>query len=189
MSQIDRKTEKKLILAAQKGSSDAFEQLYNEFRIELFKSAMLIMRSSADAEDAVAETFIKAFKNIDRFDTRYPLRPWLHQILSNECSNIYKKSRGDVVQLDDFSTDWKENVVDKSNVEMDESMILDEEAQKVRDMIERLSYEHRQVVVLHYFQNHDIQAIAVMLGVPVGTVKSRLFHARKQLLKICGQEN
>ncbi len=184
---MDRKEEKKLIVSAQKGSSDAFEQLYNEYKLELFKSAVLMMKSSADAEDAVAETFIKAFRNLGRFDTRYPLRPWLHQILSNECANIYKKNRSDVVQLDDFSTDWKENVADKNTPDAQTRVIEDEDSVAIRAMIEKLSEEHRQVVILHYFQNFDITNISQMLGVPVGTVKSRLFHARKQLARFSGE--
>ncbi len=182
---MDRVTEKKLIIAAQRGSPEAFEQLYNEYRMELYKSALLIMRKNDDAEDAVSETFIKAFKSIDRFDTRYPMRPWLHQILSNECSNIFKRTKSDVLQLDDFSTDWKESVVDRE-VGTDESIIEDDESAKIRDMIDKLSFEHRQVVTLHYFQCFDINAISSILSVPVGTVKSRLFHARKQLAKIAG---
>jgi len=180
---MDRKTEKKLIIAAQRGDSEAFEQLYKEFRIELYRSALLVMRNPDQAEDAVSEAFIKAFKNIDRFDTRYPMRPWLHQILTNECNNLFKKGRSDVMRLDDFSTDWKESVSDREAPSTEEKVIGDQEDEQVRILLDSLSYEHRQVVVMHYFQNLDLATIATMLDVPLGTVKSRLFHARKQLAR------
>ncbi|MEZ4811967.1 MAG: sigma factor [Caldisericia bacterium] len=88
---MDRATEKKVIIRAKKGDAEAFEQLYSAFRLELYRSALLIMRHPADAEDAVAEAFIKTFRSIDRFDTKYPMRPWIHRILRNECNNIFKK--------------------------------------------------------------------------------------------------
>lgn len=184
---MDRNEEKKLIISAQKGSPEAFEKLYNEFRMELYKSALMHMRSPTDAEDAVSEAFIKAFKSIGRFDTRYPMRPWLHQILVNECNNIYKRRKSGDVKMDDFSTDWRENVVDH-DADTQESVIESIEDEEIKQLISGLNDEHRKVLILHYFNNLDLVSISETLGVPVGTVKSRLFHARKQLSKLVGQE-
>jgi RNA polymerase sigma-70 factor (ECF subfamily) len=184
---MDRNEEKKLIISAQKGSVEAFEQLYSEFKMELYRSALLHIRSPQDAEDAVSETFIKAFRSIGRFDTKYPMRPWLHQILVNECNNIYKKRKTGDVTMDDFSTDWRENVVDRET-DTEEKVIESIEDEEVKAMIAQLGEEHKKVLVLHYFNNLDLVTIADSLGVPVGTVKSRLFHARKQLSKLVEQE-
>lgn len=184
---MDRKEEKKLIISAQRGSVEAFEQLYSEFKMELYRSALLHMRSPQDAEDAVSETFIKAFKSIGRFDTKYPMRPWLHQILINECNNIYKRRKSGDIKMDDFSTDWRENVIDR-DTDTESKVIESIEDEEVKAMIDQLGEEHKKVLVLHYFNNLDIVTISETLGVPVGTVKSRLFHARKQLSKLVGQE-
>lgn len=184
---MDRKEEKKLIISAQRGSVEAFEELYNEFRLELYRSALLHMRSQQDAEDAVSETFIKAFRSIGRFDTKYPMRPWLHQILVNECNNIYKKRKSGDMLMDDFSSDWRENVVDR-DTDTESKVIEAVEDEEVKALIDQLNEEHRKVLLLHYYNNLDLITIAETLGVPVGTVKSRLFHARKQLSKLVGQD-
>lgn len=184
---MDRNEEKKLIISAQRGSVEAFEELYNEFRLELYRSALLHMRSQQDAEDAVSEAFIKAFRSIARFDTKYPMRPWLHQILANECNNIYKKRKSGDMLVDDFASDWRENVVDKET-DTENTVIETIEDEEVKAMIGQLNPEHRKVLLLHYYDNMDLVTIAQTLNVPVGTIKSRLFHARKQLSKLVGQD-
>ncbi len=183
LGQMDRKTEKKTILAAQKGDAEAFEKLYNAFKLELYRSALLIMKHPADAEDAVAETFIKTFRAIDRFDTKYPMRPWLHRILRNECNNIFKKKRTKTVLYDDFGTDWKESVADRDSKCTSTLIIEDEEDSRLMELIDSMNDSHREVLILHYYDGLDLIKIAEIIGVPIGTVKSRLFHARKQLLK------
>ncbi len=178
---MDRATEKKVIIRAKKGDAEAFEQLYSAFRLELYRSALLIMRHPADAEDAVAEAFIKTFRSIDRFDTKYPMRPWIHRILRNECNNIFKKRRAGTVKLDDFATDWKDIMSDKDAKESSQIVIESDEDKRMVELIDTLSDTHREVLILHYFDNLDLTQISEVLGIPVGTVKSRLFHARKQL--------
>jgi RNA polymerase sigma-70 factor, ECF subfamily len=180
---MDRATEKRVIIRAKRGDAEAFEELYNAFRLELYRSALLIMRHPADAEDAVSEAFIKTFRSIDRFDTKYPMRPWIHRILRNECNNIFKKRRAGTVRMDSFSSDWKDAVVDKRAKDSAQIIIESEEDMRVVKLLEKLSYPHREVIVYHYFNSLDLIQIADILDIPVGTVKSRLYHARKQLAK------
>lgn len=180
---MDRATEKKVIIRAKKGDAEAFTELYSAFKLELYRSALLIMRHPADAEDAVSEAFIKTFRAIDRFDTKYPMRPWIHRILRNECNNIFKKRRSKVVKLDDFASDWKDVVHDKEAKESSQIVIESEEDSRLVELIDTLADTHREVLVLHYFNNLDLTQIADVIKIPVGTVKSRLFHARKHLAK------
>ncbi len=180
---MDRATEKKVIIRAKKGDAEAFTELYSAFKLELYRSALLIMRHPADAEDAVSEAFIKTFRAIDRFDTKYPMRPWIHRILRNECNNIFKKRRSKVVKLDDFASDWKDVVHDKEAKESSQIVIESEEDGRLVELIDTLADTHREVLVLHYFNNLDLSQIADVIKIPVGTVKSRLFHARKHLAK------
>jgi len=181
---MDRATEKKVIIRAKKGDAEAFTELYSAFKLELYRSALLIMRHPADAEDAVSEAFIKTFRAIDRFDTKYPMRPWIHRILRNECNNIFKKRRSKVVKLDDFASDWKDVVHDKEAKESSQIVIESEEDSRLVELIDTLADTHREVLVLHYFNNLDLTQIADVIKIPVGTVKSRLFHARKHLAKV-----
>jgi len=180
---MDRATEKQVIIRAKRGDAEAFEELYSAFKLELYRSALLIMRHPADAEDAVSEAFIKTFRSIDRFDTKYPMRPWIHRILKNECNNIFKKRRSSVVRMDSFSSDWKDLVTDKKAKESSQVVIETEEDRRVVKLLDKLSDPHREVIVYHYFDELDLAQIADVLKVPIGTVKSRLFHARKHLAK------
>lgn len=180
---MDRTTERQVILRAKRGDAEAFEELYNAFKLELYRSALLIMRHPADAEDAVSEAFIKTFRSIDRFDTKYPMRPWIHRILRNECNNIFKKRRSGVVRMDNFSSDWKDTVVDKKAKDSTQIIIESEEDMRVVKLLDSLSDPHREVIVFHYFNDLDLTQISKILDIPIGTVKSRLYHARKHLAK------
>ncbi|MCK5743656.1 MAG: sigma-70 family RNA polymerase sigma factor, partial [Caldisericia bacterium] len=83
----------------------------------------------------------------------------------------------------DFASDWKDVVHDKEAKESSQIVIESEEDSRLVELIDTLADTHREVLVLHYFNNLDLTQIADVIKIPVGTVKSRLFHARKHLAK------
>ncbi|MEZ4811968.1 MAG: RNA polymerase sigma factor [Caldisericia bacterium] len=85
------------------------------------------------------------------------------------------------MKLDDFATDWKDIMSDK-DADSSQIVIETDEDKRMVELIDILSDTHREVLILHYFDNLDSLQIAEVLDIPgIGTVKSRLFHARKQL--------
>ena len=95
MNALNRSQEAKLIQKCKKGDAEAMTTLYEAFSEELLRSAILLCKNYDDAQDIVSQAFILFFKSIDRFNTDYPLRPWLHRILKNEAMTLFqKRSRG-----------------------------------------------------------------------------------------------
>jgi RNA polymerase sigma-70 factor (ECF subfamily) len=128
------------------------------------------------AADAAQEAFLTAQKALKKFRGESSLTTWLFGIAHNECRRIARKERLAPLQLDID--------VDRPAHTESEQAIVNRQA--LREAMRKLSDEHREVVVLHELDGLTYEEAAVILGVPVGTVKSRLHHAflnlRKSLL-------
>lgn len=125
------------------------------------------------AKDAAQDTFITAQRVLKKFDGRSTLATWLLGIANNHCRNLARKRRIEMT----FADPWlNEKTDDKS-----ESTLVDREALRVALL--KLSAEHREIVLMHEVEGLTYEEAASVLGVPVGTVKSRLHHAFLNLRK------
>ena len=160
-----------LVEAAQRGDHGAFEALTSVRVDRLFTIARLILRDTYLAEDAVQETLMRTWQQLphirdaDRFDA------WMHRLLVNSCADQGRKRRR------------ISNQVDLAGVEPRSGDISGDAAD--RDQLERgfrhLKPDHRAAVVLHYYVGYNAEEIAVMLGIPIGTAKSRIHYATEAL--------
>ncbi len=148
----------------------------------LFSFAYYLSGSRADAEDLVQDTMIKAYRSFDRFTLGTNLKAWLYTILSNTFKNNLRRRSRDWIELD-------ENVlrgqVDRplASVEDDPEVVALRSTlgETVRAGIEKLSPDFRAVVLLADLEGYAYREIADILGVPIGTVMSRLHRGRKAL--------
>lgn len=131
-------------------------------------------RLGADlASDAAQETFVTAQKRLKDFEGRSELRTWLFGIALNHCRNLARKRKPEV------PVDWLlETTSEPAHEGLDRS-VADRES--LRCALASLSVEHREVVLLHEIDGLTYQEAAELLGIPVGTVKSRLHHAFSNL--------
>jgi len=115
---------------------------------------------------------LTAHRQMKSFDGRSAFVTWLLGIAHNHCRNFARKRKPE----SRFSDDWTQiEVMDTRSRADSESNLIDREA--LRCALRTLSPEHREVVLLHEVEGHTYEEAAVIIGVPVGTVKSRLFHA------------
>lgn len=164
-----------------------FERDALPFLDQLYSAAMRMTRNPSDAEDLVQETFAKAFASFHQFRPGTNLKAWLYRILTNTFINSYrKKQREPLTVPDDDTSDWY--LYDKlgaSNVEASaESEVLekipDEDVQRA---LEDLPEGFRMAVLLADIEGFSYKEIAEIMGVPIGTVMSRLHRGRKALQK------
>ncbi len=120
------------------------------------------------AQDAAQETFITAQKSMKRFDGRSTLGTWLFGIAHNHCRNLSRKAKHET----SFGEFWDGEEMSESG---SEQTLVDREA--LRQALKKLSPEHREVVLLHEVDGLTYEEAASVIGVPVGTIKSRLHHA------------
>ncbi len=159
-------SEHALIRRAQRGSSEAFEELFRRSWRPAYRAAYLVVGDAAAAEDIAQEAILAAIRNLDRFDRNRPFAPWLHRITVNRAIDWARANRlRPAVGLDGEATE-------RPGAEAD-SQISDE----VLAAVHGLSEEHRAVVALRYLLGYTPGEIAELLELPRGTVNSRLRRA------------
>jgi RNA polymerase sigma-70 factor (ECF subfamily) len=154
----------------------------------LYRTALRMTRSPADAEDLVQETYLRAFRSLHQFSEGTNLRAWLFRILTNTYINDYRKRqrRPTNTSLDDIEEFYLYDHLVDSGVqpgeERPEDIVLERlTTDNVSTAIDALPEEFRQVVVLADVEGFAYREIADIVGIPVGTVMSRLFRARRRL--------
>jgi RNA polymerase sigma-70 factor (ECF subfamily) len=167
-----RRDERRLIRDAQRGSDEAIERLFRGHWPRAHQAAYLVVRDAAAAEDIAQESFLAALRALDRFDRRRPFGPWLHRIVVNRAIDWSRARtlRGEVSQAAEPTDSSQFEGPDRGRYSADLEAALWE-----------LSVEHRAVVVLRYLLDYTPGEIAQMLGVPRGTVNSRLRRALDRL--------
>lgn len=177
-AQVDRE----LVLRLQEGDLDSLGDLYDRHRHLVYRTALAICGDPEMASDLLQEVFLRLNRFADHIDPDRPLEPWLYRMTAN-LSYTWLKKRNRWLRLVRDITD--RFVVDKrpsphALAERDETW------QWIRQAIMSLPIQQRLVVVLYYINDLSIQEISEVLEIPAGTIKSRLFYARKQLKKQLG---
>jgi RNA polymerase sigma-70 factor (ECF subfamily) len=169
--------ERDLIQRWKRGDKRAFETLVRRHMTDAFYVAYGYAGNAEDARDLSQEAFIKAYQARARFDEARPFYPWLYRILKNHCLNFVTRGHHHV-SLDD-ENEHREIASPASSAL--ENIEENERRRLVRAAIDRLSEDHREIIVLKNFREHSYKEIADLLGVPMGTVMSRLYYARQAL--------
>jgi len=162
---VDRR---ELIDRAKRGDHDAFAELVDGALRRLDAAARLILRDPDLAQDAVQESLIRAWRDLpglrdpDRFDA------WLHRLTVNACLDLVRRRRRRAIEVQISPLDSMD-VPDHANA-FAEHELLD-------GALRRLDPGHRAVVALHYLLGMPLPEVAVALGIPYGTAKSRLHYA------------
>lgn len=171
--------EPELIDRALAGDRAAFAELVYENQDRLFASMMQVTGSPEEAEEVTQEAFIRAFIKLDTFQRNSQFFTWLYRIAFNSALTRRRKKRARV-SLDQIREDSGLEVVSGSD-QVDEPMLRDERIELVRTAIETLTEEHRKILVLREMDEFAYEEIAEILNISIGTVRSRLSRARKQL--------
>ena len=177
--------EPELIARAQRGDATAYEELVHAYQGIAFRTAYLLSGSAADAEEAVQDGFVKAYRALGRFRRGSPLRPWLLRIVSNEARNRRRSAgRRDALALRVAAENRPGDAVPSPEA----ALLGREEHERLLAAVERLSEQHRDAVACRYFLDLSEEETAAALGVRRGTVKSRLARALVRLREELGEE-
>jgi len=165
--------------------SQEFAEVVDAYYERIFRGALSVTRDRRLAEEIVQETFVSAFKKFDSFSGRSSVFTWLYRImLNNYCRHCRRKklmSRLGFVQGDANSSQTR-SVMSRNSSPAAE-VANSEERELLRKAVDELPAKLRVVVALHYFDGLPLNEIAGILGCRLGTVKSRLFDARKRLCR------
>ena len=156
------------------GDRDAFEEVVDRYGLQLLRTARLILRDDALAEDAIQETFLKAWQRIGSLRDEDP-GPWLTRIAMNESISTYRRRHRFQALTERFGR------LGTSKPEVSSEARLD-----LAHALDQLTAEQRAALALHYYQDLSVEDTARMLKVPVDTAKSRLKTALRRLRELTG---
>jgi len=158
------------------GDKDAFGPIVKKYAGRASGTACLLLGCPDEAGDASQEAFVRAWRNIHRFDTRSPFYPWYSAILRNVCkSRLRRRARRRTVALTEGHRD--------SSSDTDPVFLAErnERRDALWHSVMRLSAPFREIILMKHFQDMSYKEIAAALGIPIGTVMSRLHSARRAL--------
>ncbi len=167
-----------LIRCSLDGHSEAFGQLVCKYQDRLYNGLVQILRSESDAEDAVQDAFVLAFTKLESFKGNSQFFTWLYRIGYNVAISRIRR-RKQTLSLSD-SGERKFDFPDDGPAPSDR-MEQGEDTRQLSAALDRLSEDHRSILVLREMEEMDYDAISEVLDLPVGTVRSRLHRARSAL--------
>jgi RNA polymerase sigma-70 factor (ECF subfamily) len=176
----------RLVEALRDGVDRAYEELLTRFQQPVYTLAVRLLNDPSEAADVVQEVFLKVFRNIGSFRGQSSLKTWIYRITVNEAHNARRwffRHRRREVELDqdpDESRNWKEIIPDRSRSPFD--MASDgEQHLMIEAALKRINPIFREAVVLRDITDLSYEEIAEILGVSLGTVKSRILRGREAL--------
>lgn len=169
----------KLIDKALKGDREAFGALVYRYQDRLYASMIQVTGSNEEAEDVVQDAFVRAFVKLHTFQQNSQFFTWLYRIAFNSALSRKRRKRP-VVSIEQARETGGMEPVDSVDAP-DEEMLRSERISSVRVALQKLSEDHRVILVLREMQNCAYEDIAQILDISIGTVRSRISRARTAL--------
>jgi RNA polymerase sigma-70 factor (ECF subfamily) len=170
-----------LAIRAKRGDKEAFEEIVRTFERPIFYYIRRLVESDEDAWDVLQQTWVKAFRGLGSLRETWCFRVWLYAIAHRTIMSHYRATYRSRAVLD-------EALGSEAIVEAD-STPNPEDAERVHLALAELNPDFRAVLTLRFLENLSVGETAEITGVPSGTVKSRLFHAKKALKRILSRED
>ncbi len=177
-AKLERQTDDELIELIRSGETRFFAALVERYQNPVYGMALRFVRGTADAEDVAQEAFLRAYRGLGAFKGDARFSTWLYRITWNLCTDWLRRNRkpGRASRaLDDTAE------VADGRVDLEAGLLAAEERRKVRQALDELAERYRTVLVLMYYQKMPCDQIASILELPVKTVETRLYRARKYL--------
>lgn len=181
---MTREQEAAIVRKVLGGDANAFETLVLEYEKNVYNIALRMTGNSEDAADMTQEAFIKAYNSLQSFRGDSKFSVWLYRIVSNVCLDFLRsKNRRPTVSLSVEDDDGEDTQLDVADESQSPELLLDRKLtrESVRRGLDSLPPDYRQILLLREIQGLRYDEIAQALGLEVGTVKSRIFRARKRL--------
>lgn len=164
-------TDEAVVRRARSGDVDAYDSIIAARVDHLYRVARLILRDYDRAEDAVQEALVRSWRDLPRLRNASRFDAWLDRILMHSVVDEARRTRRVLTALPNLRAEGTDADGEASLADRDE----------LSRAFERLSTEHRTVVVLHYYLGLTAEEAAAVIGIPVGTAKSRLHYAAESL--------
>ncbi len=188
MVSYDGTTDKQLVSLCRRGDERAARELVGRFQRPVFSIIYRMVRDREKAEDLAQETFVRTFNNLDRYDRSYKFSSWLFKIAYNLTVDHLRKRELKTISIhgspDAVTQDQQEatSVTLESTEEAPDARVESLElAGQLEEAIGRLRHEYRTAIILRHVEGRTYEEIAEIMDIPLGTVKTYIFRARRRL--------
>jgi RNA polymerase sigma-70 factor (ECF subfamily) len=174
-----------IVLQAQQGNDQAFTQLVEHYQTPVYNLCYRMLGEDEAAEDAAQESFLRAYRNLARYDRQRPFATWLLSITAHYCIDCLRRRKYIVVSMDAESDDDDRpmELPDIQAINPEQETIRHEEQAALQRVLQQMDATDRAAVVLRYWYDFSEIEIAQSLSLTVSAVKSRLHRARKEIAR------
>lgn len=177
---VDTELHSAIIARCKAGERKAFHELYSLYAKAMFNISLRIVNNTAEAEEVLQDSFLKAFEKIGTYDPAYAFGAWLKRIVINGSLDVLKKRKLVVVPLDTLQ------YVAEQEEEQEDDILL--EVETIKTCVQELPDGYRTILSLFLFEDYSHKEIAALLGISEGTSKSQYSRARKKLMELVKQK-
>lgn len=179
-------TDEQLAKRVQEGDQNAFGALVERYQEKLMRYARKFLSDQDDAKDVIQDTFIKAYENIQSFDTGRTFSPWIYRIAHNEFVNALKKKQA---RRTTFTIDFDTLFPHLTAPDTADSAAMERDVKEtIEKHLNEIDPKYREPLVLYYIEGMEYKEISEIMQIPISTVGVRLARARALLRKTAGDE-
>lgn len=186
MSEQDQTILEWIIAVRDTGDQDAFAEIVYTFQDAVYNLCYRMLGERTEAEDASQDAFIKAYNNLDRYDTSRSFKTWLLSITSNHCIDRLRKRRMKYLSLDEPLPGNMQLALSSNQPNPEQIASLNERSEQIQVLLDQLQPNDRAGIILKYWYDYSYAEIAAALDTTESAVKSRLFRARRSLAELIG---
>lgn len=185
--------DKILVARCREGDRSAFRAIVSKYERRVYGIVIGMIRDREESWDLTQDIFVKVYRHLDSFEGNSSLYTWIYRIAVNLCIDHLRRKRIVKVEYDDTRAQGEPSdvvfpLMSQTDSEAPPKRLLREELMaKVNTALEQLSPKHKQMIILREVEGLSYQEISDVLGISIGTVMSRLFHARKNMQKVLTQ--
>jgi len=177
MDDYKNKTDEEIVDLVRKGNKELYTHIIVRFQARLTRYAGYLLGDPDKTDDVVQESFIKAFINLNGFDTRKKFSSWIYRIVHNEAMNLIDKNKKFIRIESDMDFDSKEDIED--------AYMKEELIKYARQCLDQMELMYREPLSLYYLEERSYDEISDILRLPPGTVATRIKRAKILMKKIC----
>lgn len=176
----------KWVEKVQLGDQDAYENIVNTYKNQIYTLCYRQLGNKSDAEDAAQEAFIKVYIHIHSFNLNLKFSSWIYRIATNVCIDRLRKKKPDIYL--DKEIEGSEGVdyysqIPSSEKTPEDRVLIHETQDQVQNEIGKLPEKYRTAIILKYINNLSLQEICEVMDLPLATVKTRIHRGREELKK------
>lgn len=180
MENIETKTDEEIVELIRNENKELYGQIIKRYQDKLIRYAEYIIGDHDKASDAVQESFIKAYINLNGFDVKKKFSSWIYRIVHNEALNLIDKHKKTVKMDPDIDFD--------SGLNIEDAYIKEELVAHAHTCLQEIDVIYREPLSLYYIENKSYEEISDILRLPMGTVAVRINRAKAILKKLCQEK-